>query len=146
MINNKYSHKDFTGVKLRTRSVSGFDGSEIVGTCFSQQAPNTKVFPDGITGVTFRGCNLDNVVVPAGNTIVKSSNRNIVMQQDNMDWVVDKTGKPLEPVAKKLMLKKGMSIDPKDLPVIQRLDSIFDSRIKALAITRMQAYLESLNG
>lgn len=145
MINNDYSHKDFTGVSLRTRSVSGFDGSEIVGTCFSQQKPNTKVFPDGITGVIFRGCNLDNVFIPRGNTIENSPNRNIVMQMDNMNWIVDKTGKPIEPAAKKLMLKKGMSINPKDLPVIQRIDSIFDNRIKVLAKTHLQAYLENIN-
>jgi len=46
------------------------DGHTFVGDNFAQLFPNTKIF-EGVTGLTFRKCNLVNCVVPADATIEK---------------------------------------------------------------------------
>lgn len=119
--NAKYSHKDFTGRKLTSRPAAEFNDSEIVGSCFYQEGqPDVEVFPAGMTGVTFRNCNLDNVLIPDGNTIEGGSHKRVIMQKDGEDWITDKNNNPLEPIAKKTYVKLGISTDPKDLPSEQQ--------------------------
>lgn len=121
-LNKKYSYKDFLDKDLTKEPASDFNNSEIIGSCFYQQAGlNTKVFPVGITGVTFQECNLDNVFIPVGNTTEKCSRKKIMRQNDLEDWLVDDSGNPIEARSKKEYLRLGISIDPKDLP-ISKLD------------------------
>ena len=70
-----------------------------------------------MTGVIFKGCNLDNVIVPLGNTIIDSCHRQIDVQNDWDDWILDDiTLQPMEPMNKAERIKAGLSIDPKDIP------------------------------
>lgn len=81
-----YSHKDFTGRSLVDHD--DMDGKTVGGSCFSQEAPDTHVFPAGMTGVTFSYCNLDNCFIPDGNTVVGGSQRRHISNADG-DWLVD---------------------------------------------------------
>lgn len=114
--------EDYT---LETDLLSGI---EIVGTCFYQESvlgdiddPYKKIFPATMTGVIFKRCNLDNVDVPVGNSITDdagcpSSHRRIRVQNDLEDWIVDATGKAVEPLDLARFVELGKSTDPKDIP------------------------------
>ena len=119
MVNDKYSYGDFTHQSFIDQPASEFNNSEIVGSCFYQQGhPELKkVFPAGMTGVTFRHCNLDNVEVPPTCTIAaRCSHRRIKAQNDKEDWIVDAALNPIEPVCMSIFLEKKLSIDPNDIP------------------------------
>lgn len=114
--------------KENYKDETDMNGAEIVGSCFYQEAafgttgdPSIEIFPSTMTGVTFRRCNLDNVIVPPGNTIIMEvpdtcSHRRIRCQNDLEDWVLDSLGNPVEPVAIKLYRQLGLSTDPRDIP------------------------------
>lgn len=74
MINEKYSLRDFTNKRMVDEGVTAdeINGTIIVGTCFFIESEYWIVnsFPEGMTGVTFDRCNLDNIMVPEGNTIL----------------------------------------------------------------------------
>lgn len=126
-----YKDKDFhTAASFRvykedsTGELDLIPGVEIVGSCFYRESPlgetgdpRKKIFPAGMTGVIFNRCNLDNVDVPAGNTIINSiGNRRIRVQNDMEDWLVDDAGNPTAPLDPKRFERLGMSKDPKDIP------------------------------
>lgn len=121
-INEKYSFKDFTGASLRDVPVEELNSSIIMGSCFYQEnKPDTKVFSDDMRGVVFKRCNLNNVYIPPGNTVVlegpdKCSNERIKEQNDWEMWVVDENMNPIEPLNKEDRIKAGVSISPKDIP------------------------------
>ncbi len=135
MTNNaKYSGKDFTGQTFLDRDPDEFSNTEIVGTCFAQEAEynanasysgstghvdtSVNVFPPGMHGVTFTRCNLDNCKVPGPPTTIdaRSSHRKIRVMNDGEDWVLGEDNKPSEPVNKRLFAKHGLSVDPADIP------------------------------
>jgi hypothetical protein len=77
------------------------------------------IFPDDMTGVTFYNCNLDNVYVPPGNTVIGGSQRRIKVQNDWEDWILEKKmgrWQPKEPMNKEERLEKNISIDPRKIP------------------------------
>lgn len=130
-LNDKYSFRDLTGQTFLGVDPSEFNDSEIVGSCFYQESardpdspgagakdPSVNVFPPGMTGVTFTRCNLDNCKIPLGNTVgERNSHRKIRVQNDNRDWILaDADDKPLEPTDKKLRIREGKSVDPKNIP------------------------------
>ena len=114
-INEKYSHKDFTHKILTDTKPEEWNDTEVVNSCFYNEKPLTKVFPDGLKGVTFIRCNLDNVVVPETCTIEGGTNKLIQVQNDLEDWILDKDLNPVEPVAKARFVKLGLSVDPTNL-------------------------------
>lgn len=87
-----YSHKDFTGRNLTAHKI---EPQVIRGSCFSQETPDSVVFPADMTGVTFEYCNLDNCVIPAGNTVIGGSQRRFQVQNDLNDWEIDEQNIPL---------------------------------------------------
>lgn len=143
-INEEYSYKAFPyhGVSFKDRPAEEFNNTVIENTMFYQEWQKgdewvkKDIFPDGMTGVVFKGCNLDNVFVPEGNTIEGGSNRAIKVQNDLEDWFVDEKGEPTEPLRKEMFLETGVSIDPKDIPATkfnreQReiFEAILDQRV-----------------
>jgi hypothetical protein len=109
-----HSQKDYTGWDWNQRD--RLDGLTIEGSCFSQETPNSHIFPADMTGVTFISCNLDNVFIPDGNTVIQCSQKSFEIQNDLEDWIVDENDEPIEPVNKKQFERLGLSTDPADLP------------------------------
>ena len=106
------------GQDLSDRPASEFNNSIIIGSCFYQEnKPDSHIFPEDMTGVVFQKCNLDNVFIPAGNTIkVSNTDKRIKAQNDKEDWIVDKDNKPIEPMNKEMFLELELSIKPEDIP------------------------------
>lgn len=90
---NPYDNKDMTGWDLSDRE--DMDGLYIEGLCLSQCTPRS-VLPSGLTGVTFSNCNLDNVVIPPGNTLISCLNRRYLAQEDGQDWEIAEDGTPIK--------------------------------------------------
>lgn len=88
-----YSFKDFTGGVLK--DADDISDITIIGSCFSQESPDTHVFPDNMTGVSFVRCNLDNVFIPAGNSTEDCSQRRY-MRIDGQNWLVDEDNNPVQ--------------------------------------------------
>lgn len=128
MINEKYSFRDFVGQEFTKLDAEEFNNTEIVGSNFWQDnKPFTSIFPEGMRGVTFKRCCLDNVVIPEGNIVVldgadKCSNLQLKTQNDNEYWVVDKELKPIEPLERKQFLRLGLSLDPSSIPLTKQSD------------------------
>lgn len=104
-----YSNRDLTGFNL---SAENMDGMTIENSCLSD-----ATLPPTLTGTTFIDCNMDNVTVPEGNTLIRCSNRMIAVQNDGEDWVLDPiTREPIEPVNKKYLEMIGANTDPALIP------------------------------
>jgi len=89
-----YSFNDFTGANLSGKT-DMFD-IEIRSSCFSQEKPDSNIFPQNMSGVTFINCNLDNCIIPAGNAVIDCSQRRFKAQDDGFDWLIDKNNNPIE--------------------------------------------------
>lgn len=119
-INEQYSFKDFTGHNLSNKeNISGV----IYASCFSQETPDSEIFPLKLEGVTFIKCNLSNVKIPDGNTIIDCNTTRFCCQNDLRDWEVDLNGKPTKLMNEKAEIRLGRSIDPKDIP-LEKLKSL----------------------
>jgi len=127
-INVKYKiYWDFTKLPA-----SEFNGKTIKGSNFEQEIPygvtysRKQIFPAGTTGVTFQRCNLNNVLVPKGNTMIdddgiKYTNKKIQEQNDLLTWELDeKTELPVRPLDEKRLIGLGLSVDPKDIPATKQ--------------------------
>ena len=99
-LNTKHSFKDYLDQTFLGADPKEFSDSIIRGTCFYQQAgPKTPVFPEGMTGVVFERCNLDNVLIPEGNTVEADCCAKNIMLSDcpcACDCIVDDNGAMLE--------------------------------------------------
>lgn len=114
-ISEKYSNRDMTGWNIS--SAEDMDGIVIVNSCLASQDLSAQVLPANLTGATFIRCNLDNVFIPDGNTVIDCSNRFIAEQNDGEDWLIDpQTLAPIEPVNKKLLEMNGQNTDPALIP------------------------------
>ena len=104
-INDKYSFKAYPYHKLsfKDRPASEFNDTEIIGSCFCQEnKPDSDIFPNGIMGVIFKKCNLDNIYVPPGNTIKEGTHKKIKVQKDGLDWLLNDDLTPKEPLNKEI--------------------------------------------
>jgi len=143
-LNTKYSNKDFTHKTFTDRPASEFNNSIIFNTCFYQEKDVKeskiwlKVFPDDMTGVTFKKCNLDNVFIPLGNTVDKSCTHRIIkVQNGRNDWILYANGTAKEPLRKSEYIKLGISIDPKDIPVtIKEVEIIEEKELELLEVSK----------
>lgn len=113
---NRYSNKDMTGWDLSDRV--DMNNLTIENLCLSQETPHAHVLPFNLTGVAFIACNLDNVFIPAGNTLSFCTTKTFKVQNDLEDWLVDSvTLLPIEPLSKDRFLARGLSINPIDIPL-----------------------------
>ena len=118
--NDKYSFKDYTGRTLL--KATDLNNTIVYASCFSQEIPDRHIFPDAMTGVTFVNCNLDNVYIPAGNTVIGGSQKRFKVQNDLRDWEIDINNRPVEVMGKEYWQSQGYSVDPKDIPRIKLKD------------------------
>lgn len=114
----KYSNKDFAGQNLTSKT--DMDNLIIQNSCFSTEVPHTQVFPSNMIGTTFIDCNLDNIQMPEGCTIVDCSNRFFQVQIDGQDWLVDRdTLEPIEPFNLKRAVQLGLNTDPNNIQAME---------------------------
>jgi hypothetical protein len=134
MKNEKYSHKDFTDQIFTHTDLSEWNNTEIIGSCFYNQIPLTKVFPSEIKNVKFIGCNLNNIIIPDGCTVEGGCHILIQVQNDGEDWILDKDLNPIEPLNKTQFEKLGLSIDPKDITNVKVNIPITSTKYEQLAL------------
>lgn len=110
----EWSFKNFTNCGPINQDLSG---KVIYASCFYNETPNTVIFPKDMKGVTFIKCNLDNIIVPEGNTLIESYNRWIQAQSDGQDWYVYEDDlEPIVPFNYVVYFEKGMKMpSPEDL-------------------------------
>lgn len=87
-----WSFKDFSN---RTISDVIPDGTVVYASSFYFEGKATHVFQASMRGVTFVRCNLDNCIIPPGNTTLDCSMRQIRVI-DGVDWLVDENDEPIE--------------------------------------------------
>ena len=90
---DEYSFKNHAGGNL---AEADLNGKTIYASTFASEQPGTQVFHPEIIGVTFIKCNLDNVVIPDGNTLIECSTKRFKAQDDGYDWIVDENNVPVE--------------------------------------------------
>jgi hypothetical protein len=137
-INKKYSYQAFPyhGLSFKNEKAEDFNNTEIVGTSFYQECLEADkdvvkdIFPDNMTGVTFTDCNLDNVLIPSGNTVLRGTNKRIKVQNDLSDWILNGKDEPTEPTDKKDRIAWSISIDPKDIPQTKQTETVFELKNK----------------
>lgn len=136
-INEKYFYKDFSGMRFNALKPEEFNDSIIVGSCFYRDVHEdckdeeiaVDIFPKGMAGVIFRRCNLDNVLVPAGNKVEDNcTNKRIKVQNDLCAWELDEDNQPARPIAEKMFAMLGLSTDPKDIPAEKMVKSIIETK------------------
>lgn len=129
---DKYSDKDCTGWDLSGRT--DMSGIVIHGLCLSNETPNAAVLPPDLTGTTFILCNLDNVLIPDGNTLINCPNRLFQAQEDGQDWVMQAAPQlpqtkgaihgvslgspeltPLQPLNLAVAVENGLNTDPSQI-------------------------------
>ncbi|KKK84403.1 hypothetical protein LCGC14_2783690 [marine sediment metagenome] len=113
-----YSFKDYTGRPCKGK----LSGKIIYASCFSHEEPNSKVFPNNMTGATFVNCNLDNCFIPNGNNVIGGSQRKFKVQNDLRDWELDGSDKPTRVMGEKFYIQQGISVDPKDISTTKLKD------------------------
>jgi len=87
-----YSFQDYTNRHLLFANLTG---KVIYASCFSQEIPNSNVFPD--QEFTLVKCNLSNCAIPP-NVIVGPGciQERFQVQEDGKDWIVDEENNPIE--------------------------------------------------
>ena len=130
-ISEKYSHKDMTGWDLSREG--NMNGLVIYNSCLSNETPDAQILPQGLYGATFIACNLDNVLVPEGNTVIDCTTRRYEVQNDLEDWVVDSESRtPIEPLNRKHFESLGLSIDPKSIPLEKMTKTVTAEKLEEL--------------
>lgn len=117
------------------------DGMTIYASCFYQESLDIDVFPSDVKNLTLVYCNLDNVNISAGVTVIANRpQRHIQVQNDCRDWELDANNQPIKLVNEKAELILGRSIDPVDIPQI-KLESIDDlpSKFDYVKVAEKQA-------
>lgn len=136
-VNQKYSYQDLSSrskIDFRKVPIEEINNTEIIGSGFGNKGiPYSKCFPDGMTGVIFTRCNLDNCIIPDGNIIgLGCTNKQHKAMNDGENWIIDKDLKPVEPLHKDRFEKYGLSTDPKDIPTSPLKESVTQTASKGV--------------
>lgn len=129
-LNEKYSYRDLSkrckDCDFSKVPIEEINDTEIIGSGFGKGIPwDSSMFPEGMKGVTFIRCNLDNCVVPEGNTIGQGcTNKHHMVMNDGENWIVDKDLKPIEPLKAYRFDKYSLSKDPADIPLNKLMLSV----------------------
>lgn len=98
------------------------DGTVVYSSSFYSEEPNRRIFRNNMRNVTFILCNLDNLHIPPGNTLIDCKNRRFKAQNDGHDWEVDKNNKPIKLLmGDKIFQRRGKPIPtPDKIPATKR--------------------------
>lgn len=102
------------------------DGLVVYSTTFYQEARDVDIFPSDVQNLTLAFCNLDNVKIPAGVTLIQCSTRRLQVQNDLRDWELNDKNLPVKVTNEAYEKSLGRSIDPTDIPPvkIQSIDEL----------------------
>lgn len=142
-MNEKYSYKDFTHKSFTETDPKEWNDTEVIGSCFYNEKPKSVIFPEGIRGVKFVRCNLDNIVIPKDCTVEGGCNRLIACQKDGEDWLLDEHLNPVEPLNKAAYVKLGLSTSPTALPADAKAVSVTQEKRQQLE-DALQAQIKAL--
>lgn len=132
---NELSNKPFNNYNFKELThIFSLSGKTICNSSFYNEKLDSDIFPSTMTGVTFIGCNLDNVKIPEGNNLIDCSTRRISEQNDGGLWVLDKLDDPQYPVNKELYELLNISIDPKKIPLEKLSEPIISLKSKESVI------------
>ena len=135
-INKKYSYRDLSSRwgKFKDVPAEEINDTEIIGSGFGQNGiPYSQCFPEGMKGVLFTSCNLDNCIIPNGNTVGEGcTNKHHMVMNDGENWIVDEDLKPIEPLKKNRFEALGLSIGPKDIPLTKQTISVTQKKIQEI--------------
>lgn len=124
----KLSFRDFTNWEFKSRPEYDFNNKVIYSSCFMQETPDSDIFGNIIRGAVFINCNLDNVIIPEGNTIIMEgggSQKRFKNQNDGNDWEIDEENKPTRPVSYKIFIKRGLAVpQPNELPLQKTAEAV----------------------
>ncbi len=118
VFNDECSLKNFTNVPFCFPGhEKELDGITIYASCFCQSVLDTDVFPADVKNLTLVYCNLDNVNIPAGVTVVEFRPAiRFKVQNDLRDWELDGNNLPVKVCGEKAWIMAGCSVDPADIP------------------------------
>ncbi len=130
-IDDELSFKNFTHWEFMSRPQYNFNGKVIYSSCFCHEIPDSIIF-GSLVGATFIKCDLRNVIVPVGNTLIDCKTDRFQVQNDLNDWIIDRTNKPVDIIDYALFGKLGLSKPrPQDIPnqkVTTRIDWLAAAR------------------
>lgn len=131
----------FSGRDFTQRTLDAFDlsGRVIYASCFAQERPDTIVFDASLSAATFIRCNLTNVHVPIGNTLIDCITTRALVQNDGRDWELDDSDRPVRVTSEKYWLQQRTSVDPADIPaskIVLAENETLESRLAAEQATR----------
>lgn len=142
-LNEKHSYKDYTHKTFVDTKPEEWNDSEVIGSCFHNEKPKSEIFPEGIKGVKFIRCNLDNIVIPKDCTVEGGCNRLIQEQKDGEYWLLDEYLAPIEPLNKGAYVKLGLSISPTSIPITAKEVSVIQEKRQQLEVA-LQAQIKAL--
>lgn len=124
-VDDELSFRVFNGWEFLSRPEYDFKGKTIYASSFYNETPDYQVFPEDMKGAIFIKCNLDNVLIPEGNTLIQCSQRRFKVQNDLNDWLVDEADVAILPVGHEVFTKLDLPMpDPKDIPTEKVVDPI----------------------
>lgn len=141
---DELSLKNLAGIDFRDNPKYDLNNKVIYRTSFMREEPNMEIFPEDVQNLTLYYCILDNIVIPAGITLIECQNNTFKSQNDGEDWIVDsKSLEPIEPVNKEKFEKLGVSIDPANIPKKKQEKSVLESKAEEVAITKQIEELQA---
>lgn len=130
----KLSGRDFTNQDLRDRKDLDFDGAVIYASIFCNETPDAEIFRSA-EKATFIRCNMDNVAIPKGATLIDCTQRRFMVQNDGNDWLLGEDGLPEKPMDFKYYEKKGLPVPDRSwLPAEKIAEGKLPIDLKALAV------------
>lgn len=115
---SEWDYRDLRSFIFRDIPLNRLNNLTITGSNFYREGtPKTRIFPAGMVGVTFVNCNLDNILIPTGNFLQNSSNRQIKSQNDLKDWVLDRNNSPIEPTLLYACMDYSANLNPDNIPI-----------------------------
>lgn len=129
-MNDKYSFKNFTNQDLsKEKDLKNINiySSTFYQQCGLNDTPGWRhIFPEDMKGVTFYNCDLNNVYVPPGNTIIDPCGRHKLLkeQNDRTQWILNEDLSPKAPLHYEYFIKLGISTDPKDIPLTPMIKNL----------------------
>jgi hypothetical protein len=127
------SGKDFTNQDLRQRKDLDFDGATVYASVFSNETPGAEIFRSAAKA-TFIRCNMDNVAIPEGATLIDCTERRFERQNDGNDWLLGEDGLPEKPIDFKYYEKKGLPVPDRSWLPEEKLADGEIADLKALAV------------